>query len=91
MSTCVRPSSFMSWGRSSLTRLAPLSSKQFVAGAAPRRFYAVASGATRFQVFNRRAKWLQKERAAFNTEESRVADYLKDEVAIRLTERLLVS
>lgn len=89
MSTCVRPSSFMSWGRSSLTRLHPLSSKQFVAGAAPRRLYAVASGATRFQVFNRRAKWLQKERAAFNTEESRVADYLKDEVAIRLTERLL--
>jgi NADH dehydrogenase [ubiquinone] 1 alpha subcomplex assembly factor 5 len=83
----------MSWGRSSLTRLAPLSGNQFVAvaAAAPRRFYAVASGAPRFQVFNRRAKWLQKERAASNSEESRQADYLKDEVAIRLTERLLVS
>lgn len=56
------------------------------------RFYAVqAAGAPRFQVFNRRTKWLQKERAAVNPEESREADYLKDEVAIRLSERLLVS
>lgn len=55
------------------------------------RFYAVqAAGAPRFQVFNRRAKWLQKERAASNPEESRQADYLKDEVAMRLSERLLV-
>ncbi|KAJ4237364.1 hypothetical protein FSOLCH5_001281 [Fusarium solani] len=54
------------------------------------RFYAVqAAGAPRFQVFNRRTKWLQKERAAVNPEESREADYLKDEVAIRLSERLL--
>ncbi|RFU78964.1 methyltransferase type 12 [Trichoderma arundinaceum] len=88
MSTYARSSSFMSWGRSSLTRLAPLSSSQFAASA-PRRFYAVASGATRFQVFNRRTKWLQKERSASNPDESRQADYLKDEVAIRLTERLL--
>lgn len=88
MSTC-RSSSFMSWGKSSLARLAPLNSTQFAA--APRRFYAVASGSTRFQVFDRRVKWLQKERAASNEEESRQADYLKDEVAIRLTERLLVS
>ncbi|KAG4218350.1 hypothetical protein PC116_g33170, partial [Phytophthora cactorum] len=41
------------------------------------------------QVFNRRTKWLQKERAAANVESSRVADYLKDEVAIRLCDRLL--
>ncbi|KAL7951063.1 S-adenosyl-L-methionine-dependent methyltransferase [Trichoderma barbatum] len=87
MSTCARSSSFMSWGKGSLTRLAPLSGIQFAT--APRRFYAVASGATRFQVFDRRAKWLQKERAASNPDESRLADYLKDEVAIRLTERLL--
>ncbi|KAL6816962.1 S-adenosyl-L-methionine-dependent methyltransferase [Trichoderma camerunense] len=86
MSTC-RSSSFMSWGKSSLARLAPLNSTQFAA--APRRSYAVASGATRFQVFDRRVKWLQKERSASNEEESRQADYLKDEVAIRLTERLL--
>lgn len=43
-----------------------------------------------FEVFNRRSKWLQKERAAANVEGSRQADYLKDEVAIRLCERLLV-
>ena len=62
-------------------------------GASPlRRAYAVQTpGAPRFQVFNRRTKWLQKERAASNPEASRVADYLKDEVAIRLCERLLVS
>ena len=57
-----------------------------------RRAYAVLSGgAPRFQVFNRRAKWLQKERAASKPEENRQADYLKDEVALRLSERLLVS
>jgi len=40
-------------------------------------------------VFNRRSKWLQKERAAANPELSRETDYLKDEVAVRLTERIL--
>jgi len=40
-------------------------------------------------VFNRRTKWLQKERVASNPEESRQADYLKDEVATRLADRLL--
>ena len=33
---------------------------------------------------------MQKERAASDVEESRQTDYLKDEVAIRLSERLLV-
>lgn len=60
--------------------------------AAYQRSYAVqAAGAPSFQVFNRRTKWLQKERAAANVEESRQADYLKDEVAVRLCERLLVA
>lgn len=55
-----------------------------------RRAYAVQTpGAPRFQVFNRRTKWLQKERAASDVDESRQTDYLKDEVAIRLSERLL--
>lgn len=55
------------------------------------RTYAVqAPGAPRFQVFNRRTKWMQKERAASDVQESRQTDYLKDEVAIRLSERLLV-
>jgi NADH dehydrogenase [ubiquinone] 1 alpha subcomplex assembly factor 5 len=56
------------------------------------RKYAVqAPGSPTLQVFDRHAKYLQKERAAANVERSRQVDYLKDEVAIRLSERLLVS
>lgn len=57
-----------------------------------RRGYAIhAPGpSAQFQVFNRRTKWLQKERAAKDVEASRRVDYLKDEVAARLCERLLV-
>lgn len=55
-----------------------------------RRGYASqVGGSPVFEVFNRRAKWLQKERAAANAEASRQTDYLKDEVAFRLCERLL--
>lgn len=55
-----------------------------------RRSYAFTSaGAPIHQVFNRHTKWLQKERAAGDIEQSRTADYLKDEVAARLCERLL--
>ncbi|KAG7108680.1 Arginine-hydroxylase NDUFAF5 like protein [Verticillium longisporum] len=58
--------------------------------AAPRRSYAFqAGGSPTFQVFNRHTKWLQKERAAADAEASRESDYLKDEVARRLCERLL--
>lgn len=74
----------------SLRALSPCPTARLGA-AISRRTYAVQTpGAPRFQVFNRRTKWLQKERAASNPEASRVADYLKDEVAIRLCERLLV-
>lgn len=56
-----------------------------------RRSYAFqASSGTVFKVFNSRAKWLQKERAAANAELSRQTDYLKDEVAMRVCERLIV-
>jgi NADH dehydrogenase [ubiquinone] 1 alpha subcomplex assembly factor 5 len=55
-----------------------------------RGFAAQASGSPVFEVFNRRTKWHQKERAAANVQASRQADYLKDETAIRLCERLLV-
>jgi NADH dehydrogenase [ubiquinone] 1 alpha subcomplex assembly factor 5 len=56
------------------------------------RSYAIqAPGAPTLQVFNRHAKYLQRERAAAQVERSRQADYLKDEVAMRLAERLLVS
>ncbi len=56
------------------------------------RNYAVqAPGNPTLQVFDRHTKYLQKERAAANVQRSRQVDYLKDEVAMRLTERLLVS
>ena len=60
--------------------------------ASARRTYAFQTpGGAVFKVFNSRAKWHQKERAAANSELSRQADYLKDEVAMRVCERLLVS
>lgn len=56
-----------------------------------RRSYAFhAPGGAVFKVFNSRTKWYQKERAAANPELGRQADYLKDEVAMRVCERLLV-
>lgn len=48
-------------------------------------------GKPSLEIFNRRVKHLQKDRAARNVEQSRKVDYLKDEVAARLCERLLVS
>ena len=42
------------------------------------------------QVFNDNTKYLQRERAAADVEASRRVDYLRDEVADRLCERLLV-
>ena len=55
------------------------------------RTYAVQTpDAPTLQVFNRHTKHLQKERAAANVDRSRQVDYLKDEVAVRLCERLLV-
>ncbi|KAF9435705.1 hypothetical protein BGZ76_005696 [Entomortierella beljakovae] len=42
-----------------------------------------------FQVFDRAAKQAQKERAASNVELSRQVDYVKDEVAFRVVDRLL--
>ncbi|KAK0634907.1 hypothetical protein B0T17DRAFT_586568 [Bombardia bombarda] len=54
-----------------------------------RRTYAFqAPSGPIFDVFNRNTKWLQKERAAANVEHSRQADYLKDEVAARVCDRL---
>jgi hypothetical protein len=55
------------------------------------RGYAVQSpGNPTLEIFSRNTKWLQKERAAADVEHSRKVDYLKDEVAMRLSERLLV-
>lgn len=55
-----------------------------------RRSYAVqAPGAPTLEIFNQRVKTIQKDKAAANAEQSRKTDYLKDEVAARLVERLL--
>ncbi|PGH32931.1 hypothetical protein GX50_04275 [[Emmonsia] crescens] len=57
--------------------------------AATRSYAVQAPGAPTLEVFDRRTKLLQKERAGRNVELSRKVDYLKDEVAFRLSERLL--
>ncbi|RFU34390.1 hypothetical protein B7463_g1922, partial [Scytalidium lignicola] len=49
----------------------------------------LSPGQPTLQVFNRHTKWMQRERAAKDVETSRQVDYLKDEVAMRLSERLL--
>ncbi|ERF72043.1 hypothetical protein EPUS_04961 [Endocarpon pusillum Z07020] len=55
-----------------------------------KRSYAVqAPGAPTLEIFNQHVKYLQKERAASNAEQSRKVDYIRDEVAQRLCERLL--
>jgi len=55
-----------------------------------RRTYAIqAGGAPIAEVFDARTKWLHKERAAANATHSRQVDYLRDEVAARLCDRLL--
>ena len=56
----------------------------------PRRYAVQAPGGLTLQVFDSNAKLLQKERAARNVEASRQVDYLRDEVAARLSERLFV-
>ena len=55
------------------------------------RHYALQNpGAPMLQVFNDHTKHLQRERAAADPVASRRVDYLRDEVATRLCERLLV-
>ncbi|MCJ1231344.1 hypothetical protein MMC12_008021 [Toensbergia leucococca] len=49
----------------------------------------IASSALTLQIFNSNTKYLQKERASSDAETSRKVDYLKDEIATRLSERLL--
>ncbi|MCJ1365171.1 hypothetical protein MMC16_004291 [Acarospora aff. strigata] len=53
------------------------------------RRYAIQAPGAPMQVFSRNTKYLQKERAASDVETSRKVDYLKDEVASRLCERVL--
>ncbi|KAI9736707.1 MAG: hypothetical protein M1834_000911 [Cirrosporium novae-zelandiae] len=55
----------------------------------PRSHAVHNPGAPTLRVFDPHTKYLQKERAASNPEASRQVDYLRDEVARRLCERLL--
>lgn len=59
-------------------------------GPISRRYAVQAPGAPTLEIFNQHVKYLQKERAASNPEQSRNVEYLRDEVAQRLCERLLV-
>ena len=54
-----------------------------------RRYAVQAGGSPIVEVFDQRTKWLHKERAASNAPQSRQVDYVRDEVATRLCERLL--
>ncbi|KAF2635756.1 S-adenosyl-L-methionine-dependent methyltransferase [Massarina eburnea CBS 473.64] len=54
-----------------------------------RRYAVQAAGAPTIEIFSQQHKWMQKERAAKDVEASRGVDYLRDEVASRLCERLL--
>ncbi len=55
-----------------------------------RRPYAIqAGGAPIAEVFDATTKWQHKERAAADVVKSRQVDYVRDEVAIRLCDRLL--
>lgn len=57
----------------------------------PKRSYANPTpGSPVWEVFNSKTKHIQKDRAGRNTDTGRKVDYLKDEVAMRLCERLLV-
>ncbi|KAF1935644.1 S-adenosyl-L-methionine-dependent methyltransferase [Clathrospora elynae] len=56
---------------------------------ATRRYAVQAPGAPMLEIFSGQQKWMQKERAASDTETSRSVDYLRDEVASRLCERVL--
>lgn len=66
-------------------------SRRCVAATSGVRGYASQTpGNPMIEIFNSKAKHLQRDRAGRNVEQSRKTDYLKDEVALRLCERLLV-
>ncbi|KAF2175661.1 S-adenosyl-L-methionine-dependent methyltransferase [Zopfia rhizophila CBS 207.26] len=62
---------------------------RFIPIRATRRYAVQAPGAPTFEIFSHQHKWMQKERAAADAQTSRNVDYLRDEVASRLCERLL--
>ncbi|KAJ5625820.1 Methyltransferase type 11 [Penicillium lagena] len=72
-----------------LRAIRPTIPRHCLAPSSLRTYAAQTPGNPMLEIFNRRTKHLQKDRAAHNVEESRKVDYLKDEVAMRLCERLL--
>lgn len=74
----------------SIRSFIPPLSRRLIPLRATRRYAVQAPGAPTMEIFSHQQKWLQKERAAQNTESSRNVDYLRDEVASRLCERVLV-
>lgn len=83
-----------SYNRSTMFSLQTIRSsiprRSIAATSSVRTYASQTPGNPTLEVFNRKTKHLQKDRAARNVEESRKVDYLKDEVAMRLCERLLV-
>lgn len=77
----------------SLTRSGPTTTLR-TALRQPNRAYAVPSfapaSASPFAVFDRQLKRAQRDRAARNVERSRLTDYVKDDVAQGMVDRLLV-
>lgn len=61
------------------------------AASGPSQAAAGSSSSSPFAVFDRHLKKAQRDRAASNKEASRLADYVKDEVAANMVDRLLVS
>lgn len=68
----------------------PTTHRLTLATAAAAQTYAVqVPGAAVAEVFDVKTKWLQRERAAASPDQSRQVDYLRNEVASRLCDRLL--
>ena len=59
-------------------------------GLRAQRWASASSAGSSLEVFDDNIKQLQRERSAANFEASRNVDYLRDEIALRLCERLLV-
>ncbi|KAI5288709.1 hypothetical protein KEM54_004983, partial [Ascosphaera aggregata] len=66
-----------------------LSLRQRLIRPASRSYAVQAPDNAALEVFDRRTKWLQRERAGSNVDLSRRTDYLRDEVAARMCDRLL--
>jgi len=74
----------------SIRAFIPPLARRAIAPRATRHYAVQAPGAPTLEIFSQQHKWMQKERAAKDTESSRSVDYLRDEAASRLCERLLV-